>query len=153
VLAVTRLLPDGRTQAVPDRLLPDAGQVTMPTDWGDSLGSDFRGRVAYYRSFGCPTGLGPGDRVVLVMEAVDALGQVRLNRQLLGDIPAGLQSCSLDVTGKLLPRNQLQVEVELPELPDDVQGIAGELLPRPGREHLPGGLVGEVRLEIYAASR
>ncbi len=121
-----------------------AGRITLPADWGSTLGPDFRGRVAYRRRFGCPTGLEPGDRVDLVIDRVDALGSVRLNDEPLGDIPVGGQAWRCDVTRRLGRRNELTVEVELPRVRD------GEPPPaRPGREGLPGGLVGEVRLEIF----
>ncbi len=114
----------------------------MPSDWSASLGAEFRGRVLYRRRFGCPTGLGRQDRVTLVVDAVDAFGSVALNGQQLGDVPPGAGSSSFLITDLLQRRNDLQIEVELPELE---RGVS---LPRPGRDKLPGGLIGEVRLEI-----
>ena len=127
---------------------PLSGHLTMPADWGSTLGADFRGRVAYRRRFGRPTGLGPADRVELVIGRVDALGSVRLNGEPLGEIPAGGQPWRCDVTAALRRRNELIVEVELPHAPDHARPVS-----RPGREGLPGGLVGEVRLEISSVAR
>ncbi len=125
--------------------LPPSGRITMPADWGSTLGADFRGRVAYHRRFGRPTGLGSADRVELVIVRVDALGSVQLNGEWLGEIPAGGQAWRCNVTTRLTRRNELIVEVELPHVTDDRPPVS-----RPGREGLPGGLVGEVRLEIFS---
>jgi hypothetical protein len=118
----------------------------LPADWGATLGRDFRGRVAYLRRFGRPTGLDAADRVELVITRVDAWGSVRLNGRELGEIPVGGQVWRCDITLHMAPRNELVVEVELP-------GLAGASQPpaRPGRDGLPGGLIGEVRLEIMAS--
>ena len=124
--------------------LPAAGRIAVPGDWGATLGADFRGRVAYRRPFGCPTGLAAADRVDLVIERVDAYGRALLNGQSLGEIPAGGCLWRREITAGLRPRNELVVEVELP---------GGDPPPaRPGREDRPGGLVGEVRLEIFTAA-
>jgi hypothetical protein len=82
--------------------------------------------------------------VEVVVDRVDALGCVWLNGQSLGEIPAGGQPWRCDVTARLKPRNELIIEVELPPAADGASPV-----PRPGREGLPGGLVGEVRLEIF----
>ncbi len=142
-LARTFLLPGGSSRTENNEL-PPPGRIAMPSDWSATLGPDFRGRVAYHRRFGRPTGLGAADRVELVVERVDALGSVRLNGETLGEIPAGGQAWRCDVTARLAPRNELIVEVELPQGADRSPPI-----PRPGRAGLPGGLVGEVRLEIF----
>lgn len=141
-LARTVRLADGSNRAESGDL-PAPGRIQLPADWGATLGSDFRGRVAYLRRFGRPTGLDAAGRVELVITRVDAMGSVRLNGQGLGDIPAGGAVWRCDVTARLRPRNELVVEVELPRLTDRSPPLA-----RPGREGLPGGLIGRVRLEI-----
>lgn len=123
--------------------VPPSGRLTMPADWGATLGADFCGRVAYHRRFGRPTGLGPADRVELAIDRVDALGSVRLNGESLGEIPAGGQPWRCDVTARLRRRNELIVEVELPHVPHGTPPVS-----RSGREDLSGGLTGEVWLEI-----
>ena len=111
----------------------------MPCDWSESLGADFRGRVRYRRRFHRPTGL-VGQRVSIVCECVDVWASVDLNGCPLGTFTA-LAPFRADVTDQLRDQNELCVDVELPstksEIPRSVQ-----------REHLGGGLIGEVRLEI-----
>ena len=119
----------------------------MPATWGATLGEMFRGRVSYRRKFGKPTGLQPSDRVELVCDGVDAFGTAELNETLLGDIPPGLRLTRFDITKLLQPRNQLIIEVSLPMLDSRASGMhASE------REHRTGGIVGEVRLEIFAGT-
>ena len=145
-LARTAIRADGSCRRETDDL-PAAGRIVMPAHWGPTLGADFRGRVSYRRRFGRPTGLDAADRVDLVIDRVDAFGCAALNGQELGEIAAGGHVWRCDITARLRPRNELVVEVELPQL------AAGSPSPaRPGREDLPGGLVGEVRLEIFAAT-
>lgn len=121
-----------------------SGRVTMPCDWSTSLGADFRGRVAYTRRFQRPTGLSPGQRVELVLDGVDAFGSASLNGSRLLEIPPGGKPARVDIAPLLADRNALVVEVELPP--------AGEEPMRPpDREQSPGGLYGEVRLEIHDA--
>lgn len=123
--------------------LPPAGKAAMPSDWGATLGRDFRGRVRYRRAFGRPT-LEPGETVILVLEAVDAAAHVSLGGEPLGETRGG--PARFDVTALLRPRNELTVEVALPAYsPDEEKQIRG------ARAGLPGGLIGEVRLEIHAA--
>lgn len=144
-MARTVLLGDGSTEIVDETLLPPGGHVEMPTDWGATLGENFRGQVMYRRHFGCPTGLEPSDRVVLVIDRVDAFGTVALNGLPIGIVPAGGEPARFDITSDLKPRNQVAILVELPQITAD-----SHPLDRAGRDGLPGGLVGEVRLEIEA---
>jgi hypothetical protein len=145
-LARTVPLADGSRRCEPGDL-PAPGRITMPADWGPTLGPDFRGRVSYCRRFGCPTGLGAGDRVELVIDRVDAFGCALLNGRPLGEIAAGGQIWRGDITARLMPRNELVIEVELPYLTEESPPLA-----RLGRDRLPGGLIGEVRLEIFVAT-
>jgi hypothetical protein len=145
-LARTIMLADGSHRFETNNL-PAAGRITMPADWGETLGADFRGRVSYLRRFGRPTGLAAADRVELVVDCADAFGCVALNGQRLGDIAAGGLPWRCDITARLRTRNELVIEVELPHLTADSPSLA-----RSGREGLPGGLIGEVRLEILAAT-
>ncbi|MGH7140127.1 MAG: glycosyl hydrolase 2 galactose-binding domain-containing protein, partial [Pirellulales bacterium] len=122
--------------------LPPPCRTTVPSDWGDVLGRDFRGRARYRRSFQSPPPLDPHERVWLVVEGVDAQGAVALNGRLLGEIPGYALGRSFDVTSLLSSRNQLAIEVDLPPM----DAANGPL--RPGRELRPGGPIGAVRLEI-----
>jgi hypothetical protein len=139
-LAHTVLLADGKTVEEPDHL-PAGGRIELPSDWSALLGSDFCGRVRFTRRFGLPTGLEPEQRIDLVIEGVDPFGHASLNGQTLG--PLGIEPARFDVTRQLKSRNELEVVVELPRLTSESAPLS-----RPGREHLPGGLIGEVRLEI-----
>ena len=124
--------------------LPAAGRAHLPADWGLTLGPDFRGRVRYTRPFGLPTNLEPHEEVWLVVEGVDYFGSLAMNDTPLGELTGYLgPPAEFNVTPLLAPRNVLILEVELPNFE------AGTVQPnRPGREHLPGGPIGEVRLEI-----
>ncbi len=141
-LARTVLSGNGKTVVEPGEL-PPAGRTHLPSDWGESLGRDFRGRVRYTRHFNRPTGLDGSQRVMLVVEQVDALGHISLNGELLGEV-LGQGGARFEVTSRLARHNMLAIEVELPRVTGQSAGLA-----RPaGREDQPGGLVGEVRLEI-----
>ncbi len=122
--------------------LPPSGRITAPCDWGETLGADFHGRVRYRRHFHRPTGLEEDQPVFLVIERVDALGTAFLNERRLGELTLSGGPFRFEVGRDLLLRNMLTIEVELPH-PADPRAVA-----RPGREQLPGGLIGEVRLEI-----
>ena len=79
------------------------------------------------------------------MQSVDAYGDVVLNETTLGEVRCDSMPGRFDVTATLTDRNQLVIEVELPRTDDDSAPLT-----RPaGREQLAGGLVGEVRLEIW----
>jgi hypothetical protein len=132
---------DARRESV--ETLPAGGRIQVPSDWGATLGTAFRGRVRYARRFVLPTNLDPHERVWVVVEGVDYYGAVSLNATPLGRIVGYSHSVEFDVTELLLPRNVLALEVELP------QYETGTATPeRPGRESFPGGPIGEVRLEI-----
>jgi len=126
--------------------LPAPCRQHMPGDWGPSLGADFRGRVRYRRRFGRPTALEPHETVWLVLAAVDPAGDVSLGGQRLGRAgPA--EPAEFEITALLQERNELIVEVDLPLLEPEAERAL-----RPARCGQPGGLVGEVRLEIRAGS-
>ena len=126
--------------------VPPAGRMTIPADWEETLGNEFYGRVRYERHFHCPTGLVQQDQVFVVIDQLDALGSVRLNGQQLGDIPPAAQATRFEITILLQQRNQLEIIVDLP-----VTDAESAPFPRPDREQLAGGLIGEVKLEIHSA--
>jgi len=122
--------------------LPAGGRATMPADWCATCGQDFLGVVRYRRSFQKPTGLAPGERVWLVVEPPRSLASVFLAEQPLGEVHCGGPVGRFDITPLLADGNALVIEVEHPALDEDGsptdENTAAE----------PGGLVGEVRLEI-----
>lgn len=125
--------------------LPPATRVDVPGDWGRLLGAEFRGRVRYRRAFHAPP-LSEGEAVWLVVDGVDALGSAALNGEPLGPIPGYAAPAQFDITQRVRPYNLLAIEVKMPPAADEQAGTL-----RPGRAGMPGGLIGEVRLEVRRA--
>ena len=117
-----------------------SGRLRLPADWSSALGRNFRGRVRFTRHFHCPQGLDAHERVWLVCEGADAQASWRVNDIELPPIAGYALRAEADITARLKPRNRLELDVELP----------ADVLPqqRPGRQLLPGGPIGEVRLEV-----
>jgi hypothetical protein len=114
----------------------------MPADWSSAFGAEFRGRVRYHRVFQSPTGLDSGERVWLVVEPPRSRGAVQLNGKPLGDVSWGGPSFRADITDLLQDHNRLEIVVENPTLDGDTSRNDDSDI------HLPGGLIGEVHLEI-----
>jgi hypothetical protein len=144
-MAYTFVAADGTRHESADGL-PPPGRVHLPADWGATLGQEFRGRVRYVRRFGLPTNLEPHEQVWLVIDGVDCFGTLSLNGQPLGELVGYQQPKEFDVRRLLADRNLLTLDIELPRYEGNA-AIPAEI-ERPGREHLPGGPIGEVRLEI-----
>ncbi|MBC8353344.1 MAG: hypothetical protein H8E66_15200 [Planctomycetes bacterium] len=132
-LAHTKLGPSGASIDVAGEL-PPSGTMKIPANWAASLGTDFRGRVLYKRRFGRPTNLKASERIDLVTQSVNGHAIIRLNDSNLGEIEIGASANRFDLSNKLLPRNELHIEVDLPRGYD---GLA------------VGGIVGDIFLEIY----
>jgi hypothetical protein len=151
-LACSVVRPDGSVGEVSADLPP--GRISLPADWGQAVGEDFCGRVRFRRRFGRPSGMEPHERVWLVCEGVDACGTLWCNEQLLGPVRGYALPAAFDVTDLLDARNELWLDVELPAEPPSSSVTPNSRLrtphspPRPGREKLPGGPIGQVRLEI-----
>lgn len=144
-LAWTQLLPNGEMLDVA-RPLPAAGTLVLPADWSSIVGVDFRGRVKFTRRFGRPTGLDAHTSVFLVVDAVDQRATIELNGERLGEKSADQPPWRREISERLLPGNKLVIVVELPATTE-----SSPPLPRPGRSSSdPGGLIGEVRLEIIS---
>lgn len=132
--------------------LPSPARVTMPIDWAETCGADFLGRVRYLRTFQKPTGLDSGERVFLVVEPPRSQGRISLSRtsavnawakgQFLGQVGCGDAPGRFEITDLMDEHNRLEIIVDHPAL--DASGRAND----DGGTRLPGGLVGEVRLEI-----
>ena len=121
--------------------LAAAGRIQMPADWGEVLGADFHGQVRFTRFFHRPTGLSEIETVRLVVEQVDCRAELTINDHPLGN-QDGTDVGRYDITTLLKPHNNLTIRVELPRDADSTP-------PRPtGRLGMPGGIPGEVRLEI-----
>ena len=124
------------------RNLPPGGKVSVPGDWGELLGRDFIGRARYTRRFNRPTNLGPDERVWLALDGVDPQADVALNGRPIGQANGYQTIARFDITAALGEHNVLAVEVCMPATSLNDEGC------RPGRAGQPGGLIGEVRLEI-----
>lgn len=140
--ARTRLLADGTCLEMGGELPPPA-RLTPPEDWSAAVGNGFVGRVRFARPFHLPTRLEPQEQVWLVVEGVDAWGVVVLNGQTLGRVEGYALARQFNVTGLLAARNDLIIVAESPEM-----DAATAMRRRPGRHLLPGGLIGDIRLEI-----
>ncbi len=121
--------------------LPPGGRIEMPSDWSQLLGADFRGRARHLRRFGRPTGLDSGQRVWLVCDGATDAATIALNGAPLGAILGPNLPARFDITERLLPRNELVIDVEFPSAEIAKQTSAA------GTKC--GGLTGEVRLEIF----
>jgi beta-galactosidase/beta-glucuronidase len=128
--------------------LPPPGRMHVPNDWGAALGQDYRGRVRFLRRFNRPTGLERRERVWLVIEGVDACGTVALNGRPIGRVDGYALEASFDITEHLEARNQLEVVAETPPEPEPAGSSQQQACLRPGREHQPGGLIRQIRLEV-----
>jgi hypothetical protein len=113
----------------------------MPADWCETLGPDFLGVVRYRRNFNRPTNLS-SERVWLVVEPPRSCGRVCVNGSELGSVRFGAPTGRFDITALLKDHNAIEIDVEHPELDDDGN------VPDEGSMISPGGLVGEVRIEI-----
>ena len=118
---------DGRIEMV-ERELPPPGRMLMPCRWADGGLADFAGRVRFRRRFGLPRLLDPHELVWLTFAGVDGTAVATLTGRFLGQHEQGPEPFEFEITGALLERNELVV---------DVEATAGN-----------GGLWGEVALEI-----
>ena len=115
----------------------------MPADWGQFLGPDVLGaRAISVASSKADEARIRDDRVWLVVEPPRSCGLVRVNRTFVGNLRYGSAAGRFDITDLIEDHNVVDIDVEHPELDDD--GNA----PDDGGIYVPGGLIGEVRLEI-----
>ena len=137
-LAFTRWGPAGGESVDLPGDLPPTGTVKIPADWAATLGPTFRGRVLYKRRFGRPSNLAQNERIDLVLHKINGLATITLNGNQLGETKIGESACRFELTTLLLPRNELHIEVNLPQDSRDITA---------------GGIVGKVYLEIYEVAR
>ena len=114
----------------------------MPADWSDLFGRDFFGRVRYRRMFQKLTGLESGERAFLVVEPPRSRGVISLSGKPLGEVVWGGPPARFDITDLLEDHNRLEIVVEHPVLDGAATADDDDF------SQSPGGLVGEVRLEI-----
>jgi hypothetical protein len=135
------LQPDGSYKPENERL-PAPGRMTMPADWSALLGAEFLGRVRYRRTFQKPTGLESGERVWLVVEPARSEACIVWKGDLVGFVRAGEEPGRFDITERLEDHNAIEIFVDHPAL-EAMRSTVGD-----PDKLLPGGLIGEVRLEI-----
>lgn len=110
-------------------------RVRVPIDWQSTFGPRM-GRARFERSFHCPTGLEPEDRVIVVLEKVSGRGRVLVDGRLAADIDSTTgPDFAVEITPLLAPACRLEVELEPLALPE---------------ESCPAGLLGPVTLEIHS---
>lgn len=131
-VAWTRLNPSGESVDVPGEL-PPPGTIKIPADWTATLDAGFRGRVLYQRRFGRPSNI-DRQRIQLVLQKVNGTAIVSLNSIRLGEVAINEENRRFELTDQLLSRNELHIEVNLP------QGLDDEIV---------GGIVEGVFLEIH----
>jgi hypothetical protein len=135
---------DGGFDHVTDDL-PAAARMHVPADWSAAFGSDFLGRVRYKRTFHTPPGLVPEERVWLVVEPQRSEACIILAKEkqhLVGFVYSGKAAGRFDITQDLDPVSHLEIYIDHPAVDTERSRITeAELL-------LPGGLIGEIRLEI-----
>jgi hypothetical protein len=113
----------------------DAHRIRLQAAWDVDAGG-----TTWTRSFGRPTGVGPGDRIWLVIER-PADCAATLNGLPLPPVSAGASVWRADVTTSLRDRNELRL----------VLGSAR--LARDGRARVPlPDAVGRVAIEVDAES-
>ena len=103
--------------------VPPAIRMTMPIQWQEGGLKDFAGRVRFRRRFGYPGRIDTYERVWLTFERFPGPSDVSLNGTMLGH-PEGHQPVEFDVTQLLKERNELVVQVDVP---DDESGLWGEV--------------------------
>jgi hypothetical protein len=99
--------------------------------------------VVYFRRFGRPTGLAPGQRVELRLEHVGVRGVAALNGRVLGPFGVG-PHVQFEVRDLLAPRNELRLEVESPGSHPESPASAST-----HRGLLPSSVIGLVSLAIH----
>lgn len=110
-------------------------RVHMPATLLATIDGEHQRRLVCRRRFGCPTCLDPHERVWLVIERPALAGEVNFNDERLGPIRTAEAITELDITSRLLERNELAIDFDIP--PATAEPPAADRL-----------LFADVRLEI-----
>lgn len=124
--------------------------IRLGNAWEPPAARTGEGAGRWRRRFGRPGGLGPGDRVVLVVERPELPAGAALNGVPLPAVVPG-DRWTHDVTPLLADRNELVLEIGLPEPTPDPTAEPARVGPIAGRRPLPE-VAGAVRLEIVVAA-
>ena len=92
--------------------LPASIVAKMPARWQECGLTEFTGRVRQVRRFGLPRKLDACERVWLTFDGISGQSDLWLNDEFLGTWPDAASPFEVEVTGKLLARNELRVEIE-----------------------------------------
>jgi hypothetical protein len=143
--------------------LPPPARATMPADWSAIFGSDFQGQVRHTRHFHAPAGLEDREQVWLAITPCHSCITITLNNTRIdkarfsGPSPSSnsqpqpqpqpysqphSQPFRQEITHLLQDSNLLEITVTHPPL--DATGRPTD----DRHQQYPGGLTGEVRLEI-----
>lgn len=111
----------------PGPAAPDSAPVTahLPADWRTLFG-DRAGRARFVRRFNRPTNLDVDERVYIVLANVGGAVTLRVNGEPVESAPAADRSaCIFDITSRLQPHNELEIEIEFHPLqhPDAPGGV------------------------------
>ncbi len=109
----------------PNKSIEAHKKIHVPSDWGDWLGTEFRGLVQFERAFGMPTGLEDHQEIWLVIEQVDYRAKIWLNQHLddsqntncetpLGELQLGQAPFRRSIRPLMQARNRLRLEIESP---------------------------------------
>jgi len=86
--------------------------VKMPARWEEMGLGDFRGTIRFTRSFGRPPQIGPDERAWLIVEKPGADCVISLNGSELKCRSDGGDMVEVEVTDRLLERNELQLAMK-----------------------------------------
>jgi hypothetical protein len=118
--------------------------IRLGTAWEPPASVDNDGRVLWTRHFGRPGGLGPADRVLLVVVQPAVSAEMTVNAVALPPLSAHVGRWAQDITPLLRDRNELHVTVAASVGHDSSSEP-------PSRGPLPS-VIGMVTLEIVAGS-
>jgi hypothetical protein len=116
----------------------------VPIAWDQVFDEDYRGRVRFDRSFGCPSGLEEGQQVEVVVREIWEYARVVVNGCALGEVEGTQGGARFEITQLLKSRNLLQIDVESPRWRTTLGTANHEISPT------ATGRLGEVVLEIVS---
>ena len=119
--------------------------IQLGAAWEPPASAAADDRVVWTRRFGRPAGLGPGDRVLLVVSQPSIAGEMVVNAVPLPPLVAGASRWAEDITPLLQDRNELRVAVAAASTIDHAPARGPH-----GRGPLPSA-IGMVALEIVPA--
>jgi hypothetical protein len=88
--------------------------IRLPVDLESVFGATWPSPIVFRRRFGCPSNLGPSERVELVIEPINPRGDVSLNEESLGSLALIPNPTRFDITKLLEARNQIELKLDVP---------------------------------------